>query len=548
VTSDAPLEQRLKRLMLLRLVIVTTLLLIAVYVEAVSETLRPVNPLYYLIVGTYALTVVHAVALRFVRQVVLLAYAQVVGDLVTITGLLYLTGGIRAGFILLYPMSVLSGAVLLYRRGGLVFAVLATSLYAATLWLVRAGAIPPEGLYDVPFLTPKALLYSVFVTGVACGTVGVIGSWLAESLRSVGEQLEEAAEQMADLQELNQAVVTSIHSGLMTVDRTGRVLWINDFGAAILGRRPAELTGRHLAVIVDSHLFDVTTLDARAADERLARVEVPCVRADSTTVDLGLTVSPLSGLTGGRGGHLIVFQDLTDIKRLEREVRMNEKLAAVGEMTAQLAHEIRNPLGSISGSAQVLIEEKGLPPEHERLLAIIVRESRRLSDTLNQFLYQTRASVRPAQPVDIGRVVEESVTLLRNGPEVSDLHAVEFQRDAGPHVCLADPDQIAQVFWNLARNGLEAMPNGGTLSVQLSREGPDLVLSVRDQGRGITREDQKRMFQPFRSGTPGGTGLGLAIVYGIVHEHRGTITVRSAPARGTEVHVRLPALSVAVTA
>jgi len=249
-----------------------------------------------------------------------------------------------------------------------------------------------------------------------------------------------------------------------------------------------------------------------------------------------------------KGGFLLVFQNLTHIKRLEREVRMNEKLAAVGEMAAHLAHEIRNPLGSISGSAQVLMAEPNLSDEQGRLLAIITRESKRLSGALNQFLDQARPSAEPKGPVDVGRVIGEAITLLRNGPEVGQTHKVEFEMDGGPHVCLADPDQIAQVFWNLARNGLEAMPGGGTLRIRLSVQGDTVVFSCRDQGRGIGREEQRRMFEPFHSGTPMGTGLGLAIVYRIVREHRGDIAVRSTPALGTEVEVHLPLVAATVDA
>ena len=191
-------RHRLKLLMLMRVVMVTTLLLVAVYVEAVSENLLPINPLYFLIVCTYGLTVIHAVALRFVDRPVVLVSAQVVGDLLITTGLVYVTGGVRTGFMLLYPISVLSGAVLLYRRAGMVFAGLATLCYAAIVWAVREGWVPPQGLSDVPYLSPKALVYSIFVTAVACTTVALIGSYLSESLKSVGQRLEETAEQVAD--------------------------------------------------------------------------------------------------------------------------------------------------------------------------------------------------------------------------------------------------------------------------------------------------------------------------------------------------------------
>jgi two-component system sensor histidine kinase PilS (NtrC family) len=547
--ASPPLEPRLKRLMLFRVVMITTLLLIAIYVEAVSETLPRVNPLYYLIAATYALTIVYVLALRFAPHPEAQVYVQVTIDLLVVTGLVYLTGGTgtRTGFMLLYPISVLSGSVLLYRGKGLLLAGLATLFYAGVLLAVRSGAIPAQGLADVPDMLTKHLLYSVFVTGVACATVALIGSYLSESLRDVGEQLEEAAEQVADLQELNKVIVDSIHSGLITADSGGRILYVNNFGESILGVRTAAIRGRPLRELLGSPLLEPLALQARTSFEGLARFEVVYRRPDGTALDLGVSVSPLATAEPG-GGYLLVFQNLSEIKRLEHQVRIKEKLAAVGEMAAQLAHEIRNPLGSISGSAQVLMGGPNMSEEQERLLAIITRESKRLSETLNHFLYQARPSLPPSWPVDIGRAVEEAVTLLRNGPEVRAGHSVDFEADEGPHVCFADPDQIKQVFWNLARNGLEAMPGGGVLQVRLSCRGDDLVLCIRDEGRGMGRDEQQRVFEPFHSDTPMGTGLGLAIVYRIVREHRGDITVRSAPARGTEVEVRLPRVQVTVPA
>jgi two-component system sensor histidine kinase PilS (NtrC family) len=551
VATDWTQEHRLKRLMLFRVVMITTLLLVAIYVETVSETLRPVNPLYFLIAATYALTLLYALALHFVPYRRVQVYVQVIFDLLVITGLIYLYGGPgnRASFMLLYPISVLSGSILLYRRNSLVLAGVATLFYAAMLWAVREGWVPPgQGLSDLPGMAVKHVLYSIFVTGVACVTVALIGSYLAEALESAGQKLEEAAEQVADLRELHQVVVRSIHSGLVIADLSGRLRYVNEFGEGILGRKLAELRGRRLREIFGSVLFEPSALHARAAHQGLERLEIIYPGPEAADLELGVSVSPLATADPRNAGYLLVFQNLTEIKRLEHEVRTKEKLAAVGEMAAHLAHEIRNPLGSISGSAQVLMAEPNISAEQGRLLAIITRESKRLSDALNQFLYQVRPSFDTRGPVDVGELVKEAVTLLRNGPEVGTNHTVEFEMDEGPHVCLADPDQLIQVFWNLSRNALEAMPAGGTLRIKVSSSGSTLVLSCRDQGRGMGREEQRRMFEPFRSGSPMGTGLGLAIVYRIVREHAGDITVRSIPALGTEVEVRLPLVGVPVPA
>ena len=542
------LEQGVKRLMVFRVVMITTLLLIAIYVESVSETLPRVNPLYFLIAATYFLTLLYALALRFLPYTPAQVYVQVMLDLVVITGLVYLTGGAgtRAGFILLYPISVLSGSLLLYRNRGLILAAAASVMYALVLAAVRTGRIPPRGLAYVPEMPIEHLVYSVFVAGVSCATVALIGSYLSESLHSAGEKLEEAVEQVADLRELNEIIVNSIQSGLLSADVTGRILHVNGFGEGILGLRNSETRGRTLRDVFGSDLLEPSTLRVRAANRGLARLEVVYRHPGGDLVDIGVTVSKLETTDPAGAGYLLVFQNLTDVKRLEQEVRVNEKLAAVGEMAAQLAHEIRNPLGSISGSAQVLMGEPNMSPEQNQLLAIITRESRRLSDALNQFLFQARPASPTPGPVDLGPVIAEAVTLLRNAPEVGPAHRLEFDADEGPHVCMADRDQMLQVFWNLARNGLEAMPTGGLLRVQLRRRDHEIVLAVEDEGRGIAAEDRLRIFEPFHSGTGRGTGLGLAIVYRIVQEHQGDIRVRSIRGRGTGVEVHLPLVDVPV--
>ena len=529
--------------MFLRVVMVTTLLLIAIYVEAVSETLLKINTLYHLIVATYLLTIVHILALRFVRHLGAQVYAQVILDLLVITGLVYLTGGesaARGGFLLLYPLSVLSGSVLLDRRQGILLAGVATIFYASLLWAVRERWILPQGLVDVPFVPVKHVLYSIFLTGVACVTVAMVGGYFAQSLKTVGAQLNEVSEQVADLQQLNELIVESMQSGLMMVDAGGRVLYVNRYGESVLGRATSELRGASVREIFASHAFDPAVIGTYSRGIA-GRLETTYARAGGAgTLDLGVSVMPLAQ----GGGYLLVFQDLTDIKRLERDVRVKEKLAAVGEMAAQLAHEIRNPLGAISGSAQVLMSEANMDGEQARLLAIITRESKRLSDALNQYLVQARPGPFTAGPVDLGPLIGEAVALLKNGPEVGPRHHIEFERDKGPHVCAADPDRILQIFWNLARNGLEAMPGGGGLHIRLTRRNEAVVLSVRDDGTGIAGDDPRRLFEPLHAPSRAGAGLGLAIVYGIVKEHRGDLRVRSVPGQGTEFEVHLPLMPV----
>ena len=547
---NADLEARLKRLMMFRVVMVTTLLFIATYVEAVSETLLTVNPLYFVIGATYALTVVHVAALRLVPSRRALAHTQVLGDLLMVTALVYVTGGVRTGFLLLYPLSVLSATMLVPRRGAVVLAGVATALYGGLLAAVRER---PAAAHAGARGTAAAAPARAASTRSSCSAsraprwrCSARTSPRACSTRAL--KLREATLEVADLRGLNQVIVDSIQSGLMTTDADGRILYVNRFGGTILGRPAEGLRGALVGEVFGSPLLRPVELQTRAASRALARLEISYRHPSGRPLEIGVSVTPLATQEPLRRGCLVVFQDLTDIRRLEEEVRTKEKLAAVGEMAAQLAHEIRNPLGSIRGSAQVLSAEPALGEEQGRLLAIISRESKRLSDTLNRFLYQAKTPLRPRHPVDLLPVVESAVTLLRNGSEVGPDHIVTFEADEGPHVCLADPDQITQVFWNLARNGLEAMPAGGRLDIALRRVERDLVLSVRDEGRGIARDEQRRLFEPLAAAGRPGAGLGLAIVFQIIRQHGGDITVLSAAGEGSQFDVRLPLVSVPVPA
>jgi two-component system sensor histidine kinase PilS (NtrC family) len=390
------LEHGLKRLLLFRVVMVTTLLLVAISVESVSETLGPINPLYWLIAATYGLTILYVLALRALPIGAWQLYIQVLVDLALTTALVYMSGGTatRGGFVVLYPIVVLAGSVLLRRRDGLLLAGLATVFYAGLLWGAREGWARGYGLEQVRDMPARQVLYPIFVTGVSCATVALVGTYLSESLQSAGDRLEEASEQVADLRELNRTIVESIQSGLVIADAGGRLLFLNQFGERMLGRRNAEVRGMPLPELFRDAALEPAALAARAASRSLSRMELVYNGGDGPSRELGLSVSPLATAAAPQGGYLVVFQDLSPIKRLEQEARTNEKLAAVGEMASQLAHEIRNPLGSISGSAQVLMGGAGLPAEQIKLLEIITKESRRLSDTLNRFLFQ----VRPGAP------------------------------------------------------------------------------------------------------------------------------------------------------
>jgi len=273
---------------------------------------------------------------------------------------------------------------------------------------------------------------------------------------------------------------------------------------------------------------------------------------DGRRIDLGFTATHLQ-TPGGNAGLLFAFQDVTDIKRLERDARLRQRLAAVGEMAAGIAHEIRNPLASMSGSIQILRQELPLTAEQEQLMDIVLRESDRLNNTIRSFLAYARPQRFSIDHIDVRRTLQDTALLLRNSAEVRPDHQIDVEAPGGPVWYDADENQIRQIVWNLATNGLRAMSDGGRLvlaveSRPLSTVAGEVVLTVRDSGRGIPAEELDGIFQPFRSTFSKGTGLGLAIVHRIVSDYGGEIHVSSTPGRGTTVSVRLPVHAVVATA
>jgi two-component system sensor histidine kinase PilS (NtrC family) len=248
----------------------------------------------------------------------------------------------------------------------------------------------------------------------------------------------------------------------------------------------------------------------------------------------------------GRTGFLVTFQDVTDVKKLERDARMQQRLAAVGEMAAGIAHEIRNPLASMSGSIQVLREELPLSDDQAQLMDIVMRESDRLNDTIRSFLAYARPQRLATARLDVGQVLEDTARLLRNSPDLTSQHVVDVDVPPEPVWCEADENQIRQIVWNLATNGLRAMADGGRLLLALAAAPatgtPRMVtLTVEDRGCGIPAGDLDRIFQPFHSSFARGTGLGLATVHRIVSDYNGNIQVSSQLGVGTVVTVQLPA-------
>ncbi len=546
-TTD--LRRKLRWLIAIRAVISTILLGGATFAQITSPDSFPVDPFFFLIGLTYGLTALWAATLRYADRYRWLVDLQLAGDVLVVSAFIYITGGVTSYFSSLYVLGIVAAATVQFRRGGLLVAVLSALLYGG---VVLAQYLTAEGLLHDPRLISPVLPqrsvagYTYLLNTFGFFAVALLSGSLAESVRATGARLVQASSEIADLQALNQHVIDSLPSGLATTDSGGHVLTFNRAAEIITGRPSASVIGRPIGEVLQ---LAPQTFDALTADldhHRGRRMEGQYLR-DGQPMEIGLSAANLE-TPGGRAGYLFTFQDVTEFKRLERDARLQQRLAAVGEMAAGIAHEIRNPLASMSGSIQILRQELPLSSEQSQLMDIVLRESERLNTTIGSFLAYARPQRFSIARFDVRRALNDAALLLRNSSDVQDGHVIDVNLPDSELWYEADEGQIKQIVWNLASNGLRAMPKGGRLVLEgaSDRGSEGVVITVRDEGVGIPSEELDGLFQPFHGRFAKGSGLGLAIVHRIVTDYNGEIQVHSQPGRGTTVAVHLPA-RVAVT-
>lgn len=534
------MEPRLRRkllwLMAGRASVVTVLLGAAVLVQIKSPGSLPVNPFFFVIGLTYALTAVYAALLKPAIPRWWVADVQLASDALLVSALVWMTGGTTSYFTTLYTLPIIAAAVI-RPQGGLVVGGMGAVLYSAIV------AAQYSGLALQPLTALPPLRIALFTTGLHLFgflAVALLSGYLADGLRRADAQLLQTSSRLADLQAFSQHIIDSLAAGLLTTTADGTVTSFNRAAETITGVDAREAVGRPIAAVLQLPAT-VAAFFAAPDETVLPRAEFEFRQAGGRSIELGLSASALQAPRPG-SGYVFTFRDVTEARRREREARVQQRLAAVGEMAAGIAHEIRNPLASMSGSIQILRQELPLTDEQAQLMDIVIRESDRLNDTIRSFLAYARPQRQPSTRVDVRRVLTDAAILLQNSPERHEAHALTVDVPEVPVVCLADENQIRQIVWNLTSNALRAMPGGGGLTLRVAEEphAGHLALSVRDTGVGIAAEDLDTILHPFRGGFAKGTGLGLSIVHRLVSDYGGELLVSSQPGAGTTVTVRLP--------
>jgi two-component system, NtrC family, sensor histidine kinase PilS len=535
------LQTTSQTLISVRVVVVTTLLVAALIIQLTAVPLFPIGFIYRIGGAAFLMTLGYIALERFIASRDVRISVQLMGDLLLETALVYFTGGWDSPFSSLYLVTIITASITLYRKGGLLAASGASILYGGLTDLMFYGVLPlPSSGFFADRTPPATGLYvTIGINLAGFYATAMLTSYISEKLKTTYEELHANRQNLAELQTLSRNVIESVPSGLITLSPAGQITFINPAGSEILKMPVQAIVGEQLSDIGLFWKDEWMELRASMLTDRIVRGETTFVRGGEIR-SIGYAVTPLNTPEGKPYGLILIFQDLSEMKRLEAQLRMKDRMAAIGELSAGIAHEIRNPLAAIAGSVQVLKGSTSLSPQEDRLMSIILKESDRLNKTIADFLRFVRPQERAATNFDIAGALAETLELLANSSELTSAHRIE--RDIRPpsFQIVGDVNQIRQVFWNIARNAVQAMPDGGVLQVMAAAGESSYRIEFMDSGRGMSEEDVRRLFQPFRTNSPSGTGLGMAISYRIVQDHGGRISVDSAEGSGTTITVLLP--------
>lgn len=546
--------RRVRRASLIRM-IGLTLLIGSVYLFLRSLKLHLVLwPLPLVLVATYVLNGLAWLGIRRGADVVHLVYPQLIWDIFVITELVYYTGGIDSPLIPLYFLAIFGASIFLGLRGSVIVAGQSSLVYGVVVWSEFRGIIPevlPAGWLSPSTYQLQAILINIYLYISFFFLSAFISGYLADRLRRKGEQLEMTSNLLRRMRLNTDNIMKNMAGGLITVDHEGKIVYFNRAAERILGFEEGDVTGKPCREVFEGRMDDFGRKIMETLEKGVvhARSEVVVRSGSMGLKPIGLTTALVQDEQGRKGWVIVNFQDLTEVKRMEQMVRRADRLAAVGELSAGIAHEIRNPLASISGAVEILKETEPLSGENEKLMNLVIRESDRLNKIISGFLDFARLKLPRIARVPLNSAVDDVLSLIDNHPNKHAKIRILNEIGSNPIWVQFDEDQLKQLLINLMVNSLEAMPEGGQLRIGVRSnngtgpvrgEGEHVHIFISDTGMGIDEKDRERIFEPFVSTKKDGTGLGLSIVQRILEYNGGRIEIESNGERGATFLVSLP--------
>ena len=488
--------------------------------------------LTYLTLFAILQTVFSGFVLKRIKHYRKFINAQLSWDLLFVVLVLFFTGGVESLYSFLFILVIIAASVFCPRPQLLVVASASSILYGSLLDLQYYGYLPVLSSQVInKDIHHYDVFYAVFLHVGAFFLTALLSSALAERLRRSEEAREKREIDYEDLEHLNQFILTNINSGLMVINSAGRIRSFNSAASKITGYSLEEVYNRPVEAILPE--FGPFGSDDSSD---VVRGETDYKKHENEVLSLGFSASRVADKDGAPLGLLIAFQDLTEYKALEEQLNRADRLAAVGRLASGLAHEIRNPLASISGSVQLLLEDEKVSNEDRHLMNIVVKEADRLSLLLSDFLNFARPSVLQLEKIDMSALVDELIVLVNASGQ---FQGVTIEKKCqGPAQMIVDPQKMNQVLWDLMINAGDAAKPDGRIRIEINGAQGEIV--IEDSGAGITDEDQEKLFEPFYTTKDKGTGLGLANVYANIEAHQGRIYVEPGDLGGARFIIELP--------
>ncbi len=537
--KDNSLDKRLRWLIFFRVVIATFLLGITTFIrikETEPSLQAALAPVYFIIALIYLFSFACLFIPKIIKNIRLNIYIQSLSDVSLITGLVYVTGGIESIYSVLYPLVIIYSTLFLAGRGGLISASVGGIFYGLLLDLQFYGLIQPVSLLGYDYNYEAGYIFSrIFIHIISFYIIALLTSFAAKQEKMARDLLEEKESAFDQLDLLHKSIIESVDSGILTIDLNGNIKSFN--------KGAEEITGFLRFEIINKKLDDVFPVLSSMLNKKNQRKQGSRFEVTDSGKMLGCSVTPLVDSNRKKVGNTLIFQDLTVIKEMERKIERNKRLAFVGVMAAGLAHEIRNPLASISGPIQMLSKDLRLDETDRKLMQIILRGKDRLDGFVKDFLLLARPKPSERRDINVEVIIDDLLESLRFSPEWRE--DIEVIKNLCNQTSIyGNKAEIRQVIWNMISNAIQAMPEGGKLKIETREVFNDtkeyLEIRISDNGCGIEEKNQDKVFEPFYTTKKNGTGLGLAIVNRIVETHMGKIRIKSKPGKGTDCIVLLP--------